>query len=38
MSQRFLVPQLFVRISLHLSSPGIKSNPHECCEGMLDEE
>jgi hypothetical protein len=33
----FLELQLFVRISLHLSSPGIKSNPQEGCEGMLDE-
>jgi hypothetical protein len=34
----FLALQLLVRISLHLSSPGIKSNPQECCEGPLDEE
>jgi hypothetical protein len=34
----FLALQLFVRISIHLSSPGIKSSPQECGEGPLDKE
>jgi hypothetical protein len=34
----FLALQLLVRISMQLSSPGIKSNPQEGCEGLMDEE
>jgi hypothetical protein len=34
----FLALQLFVRISVHLSSPGMKSSPQKCDEGPLDEE
>jgi hypothetical protein len=34
----FLTLQLFVRISLQLSSPGEKSNPQEGWDGPLDEE
>jgi hypothetical protein len=35
---RFLALQLFVRISLQLSSPGEKSNPQEGWNDPLDEE
>ncbi len=34
----FLALQLLVRISIQLSSLGIKSNPQAGCEGMRDEE
>jgi len=34
----FLALQLFVRISLQLSSPGEKSNPQKGWDGPLDEE
>jgi hypothetical protein len=34
----FLALQLFVRISVHLSSPGIKSSPQESGEVPLDEK
>jgi hypothetical protein len=37
-SYRYLVLQLFVRISIHWSSPGEKSSPQECGEGLFDEE
>jgi hypothetical protein len=32
----FLALQLFVRISLHVSSPGVNSKPQEGGEGLLD--
>jgi hypothetical protein len=34
----FRALQLFVRISLHLSSPGMNSRPHVCRDGPSDKE